>query len=300
MVEVISNVSTGWGEEPLLVLLPPRSMVPEGESLPLYGAFWNKAAVTADNLHVHPNSEYAILGINLDCDYEIQMEFDTTDLKLEGPSGPSVYCLVPPGVPTKAEVVGELAMLHFYIHVNLLRKLLPDVSNYTPMYGYDPSLLRSIYDLSDWLRHSRQKIIEDAAVYRKLMALLQQLTKSLVPIRGPETLPRFALRRAFSIMRTRMDEPVKVQDFADALNMSEAHFSRAFRNTAGRPPGAVFRHMRLAEARRLIETTDCGMIDIAETVGYSDPSFFAKAFRENYGVAPNRWRQGRRARPVPA
>ncbi|MEM7723933.1 MAG: helix-turn-helix domain-containing protein [Pseudomonadota bacterium] len=300
MGDVITNVSTGWGEEPLIVVMPPKSMIPDDRPLPLYGAFWNKSAATTADIGLRASPDYATLGINLDCDYDISMWFKNQNLKLEGPSGPSVYCLLPHGVSTTAEVIGELAMLHFYIHKDLLRQLRPDVSEFSPMYGYDPSLLRSLYDLSDWVRHSRQKIIEDPNVYRRLMGLMQQLVKTLVPLRGPELLPRFAIRRTFDLMQSKLDEPVKIQDLANALNMSEAHFSRAFRNTTGRPPGSVFRHLRLAKARQLIETTDYGMIDIAETVGYSDPSFFAKAFRENYGVAPNRWRQGRRARPIPA
>ena len=58
---------------------------------------------------------------------------------------------------------------------------------------------------------------------------------------------------------------------------------------------AFVRLQRLAAARRLLETTDDTVSDIAQACGFYDHSHFANAFRRAFGRSPGAWRAGRRS-----
>ncbi|MBW2243032.1 MAG: helix-turn-helix domain-containing protein [Deltaproteobacteria bacterium] len=47
---------------------------------------------------------------------------------------------------------------------------------------------------------------------------------------------------------------------------------------------------RFDTARRLLETTDFKLGDVAREVGYSEPANFSRAFQRWAGVAPSRYR----------
>lgn len=50
--------------------------------------------------------------------------------------------------------------------------------------------------------------------------------------------------------------------------------------------------LRMDEARRLLTQTGRSIQEIAEQVGYDDPSYFCKVFKKSAGVTPNRFRKG--------
>ena len=62
---------------------------------------------------------------------------------------------------------------------------------------------------------------------------------------------------------------------------------RHFRRALGAPPGTVYRHMRLSEARKLLDGTGLGIAEIAVRCGYESPAALARAMRARYGAAPS-------------
>jgi AraC family transcriptional regulator len=62
---------------------------------------------------------------------------------------------------------------------------------------------------------------------------------------------------------------------AQEADMSEFHFSRAFKRTTGLSPSQYFIHLRLKKARRLLRETNRSVIKIGLDVGYTSPSYFA-------------------------
>ena len=44
-------------------------------------------------------------------------------------------------------------------------------------------------------------------------------------------------------------------------------------------------------AKRLLKGTDMKVYEIAEAVGYTDPKYFARVFKDELGVSPGDYRQ---------
>lgn len=79
-----------------------------------------------------------------------------------------------------------------------------------------------------------------------------------------------------------------VQDAARAVGLSAAHMRRLFAE-AGRPsPQAELARLRMDAAKRcLVEGWE--QKAVAELLGFSEPSAFARAFRDYEGVPPGKW-----------
>ncbi|MDB6137561.1 MAG: AraC family transcriptional regulator [Verrucomicrobiaceae bacterium] len=107
-------------------------------------------------------------------------------------------------------------------------------------------------------------------------------------IRG---LPAFQLRKVSALMHEALEEGIQIKTLADAVEMSEAHFSRLFKSTTGISPSQFFIRLRIAKAQQLLRETERSIIEIGLDVGYSSPSHFAQVFRKEAGLPPHDYRQ---------
>jgi AraC family transcriptional regulator len=88
-----------------------------------------------------------------------------------------------------------------------------------------------------------------------------------------------------------LDQAIAVGDLAALLGLSEAHFSRAFKQTTGVAPHRFVMGRRLERAKRLLADTDDAVASIAAACGFADQAHFAKAFSQAYGLAPSALRK---------
>lgn len=86
-----------------------------------------------------------------------------------------------------------------------------------------------------------------------------------------------------------------VAGMAARSGLSERGFLRRFRRATGQSPAEYIQTLRIEEAKQLLETTAAPIDDIAEEVGYSEPSSFRAAFRRNVGISPSVYRRKWRA-----
>lgn len=73
--------------------------------------------------------------------------------------------------------------------------------------------------------------------------------------------------------------------------VSESQFRRAFHRYLATTPQAYLTERRLEAARRLLETTDRTVEEIAESIGFESLAHFTRRFKAAAGVPPGRYRQ---------
>jgi AraC-like DNA-binding protein len=95
-----------------------------------------------------------------------------------------------------------------------------------------------------------------------------------------------SVERAIELMRERMHDPLDLKVLAHAALLSPYHFNRVFRIVTGVPPGRFLTALRMAEARRLLLTTDLRVTDACYAVGFESLGTFTSRFRELVGLAP--------------
>lgn len=91
-----------------------------------------------------------------------------------------------------------------------------------------------------------------------------------------------------------MDQEMCVSFMAERFGMSEKYFSARFKEEAGKNFGSYIEGKRLHLAEEYLLNSDESMYRIAELVGYSTVDAFYKSFRKNYGMAPGKWKEGRK------
>lgn len=91
---------------------------------------------------------------------------------------------------------------------------------------------------------------------------------------------------AMAIMRKNIEEPLRIEEIADQLVISQRKLERLFLAELGAGPQKVYRRMRLLTAHRFVEQSSLSVVEIAIRCGYRDPSAMTRAFREEFGAAP--------------
>lgn len=102
------------------------------------------------------------------------------------------------------------------------------------------------------------------------------------------------LERAMRYLEDRVDGRVQVADLAALVGLSPSHLAALFRGATG---GGVLAHhlsLKMARARRLLDTTGLTVAEIARQVGMDDPFYFSRQFRKMHGVSPTIYRETRK------
>ena len=87
------------------------------------------------------------------------------------------------------------------------------------------------------------------------------------------------------------DENYGVSDLCKALGMSRAQLYRKLHALTDQPIGHYLRSLRLHKAKDLLVTTKLLVSEIAYEVGFRDPSYFTRAFTEEFGENPSEVRK---------
>ena len=99
------------------------------------------------------------------------------------------------------------------------------------------------------------------------------------------------LRRVREYVEARIGGRISISDLSGIARLSEAHFSRGFKNTFGQTPHAYVMRRRVERARHLMCVSDNSLSEIALACGFSDQAHFCRLFRRCIGQSPAAWRR---------
>ncbi len=108
-----------------------------------------------------------------------------------------------------------------------------------------------------------------------------------------DSLPRTdaRVRTALRLIAERFDEPLPSRELARAVGVSPARLAQLFRSHTGSTIRRTINRRRLTEAKRLLATTDDPITTILHASGFSDVSYFNRAFRADTGLTPREYRR---------
>ena len=99
-----------------------------------------------------------------------------------------------------------------------------------------------------------------------------------------------SVTRAVEFMRTRIGEPQRLSDIAQAALLSPFHFHRIFRHVTSTTPARFLTALRMAEARHLLANSSLSVTEVCLSVGYSSLGTFISQFTKLAGLPPRRFR----------
>ena len=80
-----------------------------------------------------------------------------------------------------------------------------------------------------------------------------------------------------------------VDDLAAECGLSQAKLQEGFKILYTRTVIEYLRHVRLEEARDLLNNTDYNISQVVYSIGFSSRSYFSKIFKRKYGISPSKF-----------
>jgi AraC family transcriptional regulator len=88
-----------------------------------------------------------------------------------------------------------------------------------------------------------------------------------------------------------MEEDLGLDEMAQSIGLSTAHFARMFRKSTGETPHQFVRRQRLERAKAMLRAPDARVLDVAVACGFKTQQHFAQVFRDVCGIRPSEYRQ---------
>jgi AraC-like DNA-binding protein len=95
------------------------------------------------------------------------------------------------------------------------------------------------------------------------------------------------LERVRRCLVEHLEAPPTLSELARAGGFNETTLKGAFRARFGASVFAYLRQIRMEEARRLLLQRRLNVTEVAQRVGYANPSKFAASFRRQFGMPPS-------------
>jgi AraC-like DNA-binding protein len=99
------------------------------------------------------------------------------------------------------------------------------------------------------------------------------------------------LVRVSRLMRDRLCDDLALRDAAGAANLSQGHLAHALKRETGRTFTELLTERRMERARELLVNSSLRLSEIARSTGFADESYFARRFRQWFGVSPGNYRR---------
>ena len=109
----------------------------------------------------------------------------------------------------------------------------------------------------------------------------------------PQTAPDGSdcIAQAIRFMNRHLYEQIRVQEVAEAANLSPSHFSRRFKARTGYSPYEYIVLRRIDRAKYLLTSTDQTVGEIAYATGYNSEENFIHSFQKHVGISPGLFRK---------
>jgi AraC-like DNA-binding protein len=107
-----------------------------------------------------------------------------------------------------------------------------------------------------------------------------------------ESLDEKLVRAATEYVERNLDNAdISVETMAEELGMSRVHLYKKLTAITDLTPSEFIRQIRLRHAEQLLSKSQLTVAEVAYKVGFNNPRYFSKYFKEMYGVMPSEYKK---------
>ena len=131
-------------------------------------------------------------------------------------------------------------------------------------------------------------------------SVIQTLTLHLLTHYGTSTptiqnvtggLPGYKLRRVKEFVTENLEADLSLAEISAVADLSQFHFSRAFRKSTGLTPQQFLMQQRIERAKELLAKDDLPIVEVSLRTGFKNQSHFTSLFRKFTKLTPKVWRE---------
>ncbi len=98
------------------------------------------------------------------------------------------------------------------------------------------------------------------------------------------------LRKIKELVDANMDDDLSLDEMAQSVELSTAHFARMFRKSTGETPHQFVLRQKIERAKAMLRDRAARVLDVAVACGFKTQQHFAQVFREVCGTSPTEYR----------
>lgn len=106
-----------------------------------------------------------------------------------------------------------------------------------------------------------------------------------------EEIWHLTVKRAQSMIQEFYHTGITLEEIATKLNITPEYLGTRFHQEIGQTFSSYIKNFRMQKAKELLIGTNLKLYEIAQKVGYSDPKYFSRVFRETTGQLPADYRK---------
>lgn len=89
-------------------------------------------------------------------------------------------------------------------------------------------------------------------------------------------------------------ENIDLNLIAELVNITPSHLSNLFKKETGVNFSTYLTDVRMKAARKLLQSPEFLIYEVAEKTGYSNAGYFGKAFKKYWGISPEEFKKEQR------
>ena len=149
-----------------------------------------------------------------------------------------------------------------------------------------------------WPEKNRQLRELDSAIHigkaRTLDEMFDALTQQAKILLSHETqresIQNYTILKAITYIREHYAERISQEEVASFLSITPEYLSTLFNREINKNFAAFVNEFRISHSKRLLNSTNLKIYEIAEKVGFTDPKYFNKVFKDIVGISPKEFR----------
>lgn len=93
-------------------------------------------------------------------------------------------------------------------------------------------------------------------------------------------------------IEARLSDPsLNVEDLGASMNFRHSQFFARVKEVTGMAPGEYIKQIKMKRATELLADETMNISDVAFRLGFSDPLYFGRCFKQHYGMTPSQYRK---------
>lgn len=106
-----------------------------------------------------------------------------------------------------------------------------------------------------------------------------------------EDISNYTIKKAINYIREHYQESITLEEVSRKLEITPEYLSTLFNRVMEINFSTFLKQFRVSHAKRLLKGTELKIYEVSEKVGYGDPKYFMRVFKEVQGISPGEYRQ---------
>ena len=160
--------------------------------------------------------------------------------------------------------------------VSLLRAAVEGGVNSQKIACYSSHYVRELFNLD-----TAQKLRE------YLHELISQITDEIKESHSGRNLK--LIQKAVNFIHANYQQDLSLEEAARSIGLSSYYFSHIFKKEMGKTFIEYLTEVRIEQAKKLLAETDLNIAEVSREVGYQDPKYFSRVFKNLVGMPPSKF-----------